>query len=89
MRPMARPEALECADLAALSGGDLLPSNANGSSSWFRGPLNAALLWRQVAKAAIAVTSHRTPKLRGPGANVNDRVTHRRGSSFFPCHCLS
>src|SRR5216117_4216507 len=30
-------------------------------ASNFPGPLDAALLWRQVAKAAKAVTSHRTP----------------------------
>jgi len=32
-----------------------------GKASDFSGPLDAALLWRQVAKAAKAVTSHRTP----------------------------
>src|SRR5437867_7137718 len=32
-----------------------------GKSSNSVGPLDAALLWRQVAKAAKAVTSHRTP----------------------------
>src|SRR5436309_11136886 len=31
-----------------------------GKSSYSPGPLEAALLWRQVAKAAKAVTSHRT-----------------------------
>jgi len=35
------------------------------------GPLNAALLWRPVAKAAKAVTSHRTPKLRCLRANLH------------------
>src|SRR6059036_2306422 len=32
-----------------------------GTVSKSPGPLEAALLWRQVAKAAKAVTSHRTP----------------------------
>src|SRR5206468_3345601 len=32
-----------------------------GTVSKSPGPLDAALLWRQVAKAAKAVTSHRTP----------------------------
>jgi len=32
-----------------------------GKASNSSGPLDAALLWRQVAKAARAVTSHRTP----------------------------
>ena len=33
------------------------------SPSFFQGPLDAARLWRQVAKVVKAVTSHRTPKL--------------------------
>src|SRR6266545_3774216 len=37
--------------------------------TFFLGPLNAALLWRQVAQAAKAVTSHRTPNLCGCGAS--------------------
>src|SRR5881409_3715710 len=32
-----------------------------GKASNSSGPLDAALLWRQVAKAVKAVTSHRTP----------------------------
>src|SRR5881397_632001 len=32
-----------------------------GTVSKSPGPLDASLLWRQVAKAAKAVTSHRTP----------------------------
>src|SRR5437867_8569199 len=51
---------LECADLSALSAGDLSPSDAERRQN-SPGPLDAALLWRQVAKAAKAVTSHRTP----------------------------
>jgi hypothetical protein len=34
------------------------------------GPLDAALLWRQVAKASKAVTSHRTPKSLLAGCNL-------------------
>jgi hypothetical protein len=50
--------------MSALSAGDLSPSNANDHLKLSLGPLNAALLWRQAAKAAKAVTNHRTPKLR-------------------------
>jgi hypothetical protein len=54
---------MECADLSALSAGDLSPSNGEGTPTFFAGPLTAALLWRQVAKEMKAVTSHRTPNL--------------------------
>ena len=44
-----QPSGLECADLSALLGGDWSPLNGEGDQL-FSGPLNAALLWRQVAK---------------------------------------
>jgi hypothetical protein len=56
--------ALECGGLTPLSAGDLSPSNVKRATEFIHGPLDAALLWRQVAKAAKAVTGHRTPKLR-------------------------
>src|SRR6266542_6889523 len=51
-----QPSILECADLSAsrfAGAGDLsLPqSGTSGASNCFPGPLNAARLWRQVAKA--------------------------------------
>src|SRR6059036_2706933 len=46
------------------------------------GPLNAALLWRQVAKAAKAVTSHRTPNLRACAQSSIIVVSLARGA-----HC--
>src|SRR5213593_114692 len=46
-----------------------------GTVSKSPGPLGAALLWRQVAKAAKAVTSHRTPHSCRPCA-----AFHRRGA---------
>ena len=57
------PRALESAELSALSAGDLSPSSAKRRSSLFPGPLPVVRVWRQVAKAAKAVTSHRTPNL--------------------------
>ena len=50
-RSVRQPLALECADLSALSAGDLSPSSMREASCLFVEPLNAALLWRQVAKA--------------------------------------
>ena len=38
-----QPQALESADLSALSAGDLSPSNGEGTPTFFAGPLNAAL----------------------------------------------
>src|SRR5881628_44236 len=50
-----------------------------GKASNSPGPLDAALLWRQVAKAAKAVTSHRTPNVAcgsaAPGVR-NARAAH-------------
>src|SRR6266850_4397706 len=48
-----------------------------GKASNAPGPLDAALLWRQVAKAAKAVTSHRTPDF----CRLNVRA---RDSRFVP-----
>jgi len=48
--------------LSELLAGDLSPSKGKRASYIFSVPLDAALLWRQVAKASKAVTSHRTPK---------------------------
>src|SRR5437867_1021968 len=42
-----------------------------GQASNSRGPLDAALLWRQVAKAAKAVTRHRTPNSCRLGAKLH------------------
>jgi hypothetical protein len=58
----AMASALECADLAALSAGNLSPSHTRGTFNSPAEPLNAALLWRRVAKAEKAATSRRTPK---------------------------
>ena len=59
-----QPQALECADMSALSAGDLSPSSMRDATCLFDEPLNAALLWRRVAKAVKAVTSLRTPNSR-------------------------
>src|SRR6058998_1919013 len=50
-----------------------------GKASNFPGPLNAALLWRQVAKAAKAVTSHRTPNPCRPCAKFHHCSTDGHG----------
>ena len=52
-----------------------------GTVSKSPGPLNAALLWRQVAKAAKAVTSHRTPNSSpGEGLRRRESAILRRGA---------
>ncbi len=51
---------LECEDLSALSAGDLSPSHPRRCPS-LPGRCTRPLLWRQVAKAAKAVTIHRAP----------------------------
>src|SRR5436309_9590608 len=50
-----------------------------GKASNFPGPLNATLLWRQVAKAAKAVTSHRTPNPCRPCAKFHHCSTDGHG----------
>jgi LysM repeat protein len=62
-RLLPQPQALECADGSALWADDLSPSNTKGGMSVWVRLLNAARLWRQVANAGKAVTSHRTPNL--------------------------
>ena len=56
-----QPQALECADMSALSVGDMAPSSMREAFCLLVGLLNAALLWRLVAKAVKAETSLRTP----------------------------
>jgi hypothetical protein len=84
-----QPQALECADLSALSAGDLSLSNAGKASGCFHAPLNAALLWRQVAKAVKAVTSHRTPNLCHSCANCRHCIkksgTTMARRDFYSC----
>src|SRR5881628_300181 len=50
-----------------------------GKVSKSPGPLDAALLWRQVAKAAKAVTSHRTPNSCRQCADLQHCSTGGRG----------
>src|SRR5881628_564978 len=56
-----------------------------GKASNFPGPLDAALLWRQVAKAAKAVTSHRTPNSCRPCAAFHRRGTDRSEQTIRRC----
>src|SRR5206468_6033604 len=49
-----------------------------GTVSKSPGPLDAALLWRQVAKAAKAVTSHRTPNPCRPCAKFHHCSTDKK-----------
>ena len=54
-RSEVRVQVLECMDLSALSVGDASPSDGRGRPTFFHGPLDAALLWRLVAKGVKAV----------------------------------
>src|SRR5437867_12322423 len=53
-----------------------------GKASNSPGPLDAALLWRQVAEAAKAVTSHRTPNPCRLGAKFHHCSAYKSGISI-------
>src|SRR5258706_8006468 len=99
MQLAPQPQALECVDLSALWAGDLSPSSMRGAACMFVGLLIAALLWRQVAKAAKAVTSHRTPMLCRPCITFHHCVTDGKPGdahggapstlAFYPCASVS
>jgi hypothetical protein len=72
---------LSCSGLKSLAGHE----ERGAFDEWFRFalvPLNAALLWRQVAKAEKAVTSHRTPKFSGL-APYREFAAYRDGSPLI------